>query len=80
MHHLLSALFDFCVLGLYRWMGLHIYGSGFADNDNKQPLQKRMLVSAIAFSVTLGIILALVFLIGYVIEFGKFADESRQHG
>lgn len=39
-----------------------------------------MLVSAIAFSVTLGIILALVFLIGYVIEFGKFADESRQHG
>jgi hypothetical protein len=65
MNALLDFLFEICILGLFYWLGRHIYGPGFVDK--KQPLHRRILVSGIAFLGAFGVALVLVFLISEVV-------------
>jgi hypothetical protein len=63
MDLLLEFLIDTCALGLYRWLGRHIYGPVFVDKNKKQPLHRRMLVAGMAFFIALAMIFVFVFLI-----------------
>lgn len=68
MSLLLEIFFEGCILGLYNWVGKQIYGPDFVNKDKKQPLHRKIFVTAISFFAAIVVTLVLAYLIVGIIE------------
>lgn len=72
MSFLLEVFFEGCILGLYNWLGIQIYGPDFVNKDKKQPLHRRIWVTILSFAFAIVITLIVAYLIIGIIELAKF--------